>query len=507
MKKTDLIAILFSILAVAAAYLVARQVFEFMPHIEDEMAYSWQAQVLTTGKVMLPSPPEPKSMLVPFVVDYHGNRFGKYPLGWPILLAFGLLLHAREWVNPLLAGGAVWLTYLLGRKIFDERIGLLAAFLTLTSPFFIMNSGSLLSHPWSLFLSLAFVLSWLDTFLQRQSAQPSQPPGLIQNPPKWLTVAVCGLSLGVLALTRPFTALAVGFPFAIHGVFLLVRGDRSTRGKVLIVGLLAGLVAATVPLWQYAVTGNPLLNPYTLWWPYDKVGFGAGFGRQSGGHSLFWSWINLKASFDIGWSDFFGWTGISWLFLPFGLIALGRNLRAWLVALVFPSIVLFYMAYWIGSTLYGPRYYYEGFYSLTIVSAAGIFWLAEKVWKSGRLHSVMRLAVAALVLFLVCFNLAGYLPDRLHKMTGLYGIRRAMLTPFETPQAPQLTPALVIVHFKKEWTEYGGLLELQNAELTSPFIFALSQGSASDARLPQDYPTRHVIYYYPDQPFTFDQVP
>ena len=485
MSRIDRIALFISIVAIAVAYLVSVRVYQQMPHIEDEMAYVWQAQVLAQGKIVLPSPADAQNFLVPFVVDYHGQRFGKYPLGWPLMLALGVLLHAQAWVNPILSGLGIWLTYLLGKKVFDERIALLSAVLMVTSPFFLMNSGSLLSHPWSLFLSLAFVLAWLDTFDANRKL------------PVWLTVSAAGLSLGVLAMTRPLTAVAVGLPFFIHGIILLIRGDKSTRFKVLTVGLLAAFVAALVPLWQFAVTGDPMLNPYTLWWKYDKIGFGEGFGRQAGGHSLYWAWVNLKVSFKAGWGDFFGWGNASWLFLPFGVWALGRNARAWLVALVFPSIVLLYMAYWIGSDLYGPRYYYEGFFSLTLVSAAGMFWLAERVVKEGRLHKWMQVATLLLGVFLIGYNLIVYLPKRLNEMTNLYGINRAMLAPFETEQAKELTPALVIVHFKKSWTEYGGLLELQNANLTSPFIFVLSRGN--DDALAQDYPGRNIVYYYTDE--------
>jgi hypothetical protein len=509
MKRADLIALLLALIAVAAAYLVSVRVFDQVPHIEDEMAYVWQAQVLTTGRLMLPSPPDPKSILIPFVVDFKGNRFGKYPLGWPLLLGLGLLLHARGWVNPGLGGLGAWLSYLLGKKLFDERVGLLAELLTVSSPFFLMNSASLLSHPWSLVLSLAFALAWLDSFPRgREKSKSSEdPPRVKSRIPTWLTACVAGLSLGVLAMTRPLTALAVGLPFFIHGLILLIRGDKRTRVRLLTIGLLAGAVAALVPLWQLAVTGNALLNPYTLWWTYDKIGFGPGFGSEPGGHSLFWAGINLKFSFDAGWDDFFGWNGASWIFLPFGLFALGRNLRAWLVALVFPAIVLLYTTYWIGSTLYGPRYYYEGFYSLTIVSAAGIFWLANEIMRTGRLRTGMQVAVALLAVFLIGNNLFYYLPKRLDQMTNLYGISRAMLAPFESSQAVKLVPALVVVHFQKVWTEYGGLLELENPELTSPFIFALSRDPASDGQLVQDYPHRHVIYYYTDQPDRFYSSP
>lgn len=524
MTRFDRIAIVLSLAATAAAYLVAGRVFDHMPHVEDEMAYVWQAQALAQGKLALPTPPDANSLMVPFIVDYNGQRFGKYPPGWPVVLAFGLLLHVRDWVNPILAGLGIWLTYRLGKKLFDERIALLAGFLTLTSPFFLLNSSSLFSHPWSLFLSLAFVLAWLDTFnsvrpegragrkaktfVDFVSACPRSLEVVFQEfPPGWVTVCVAGLSLGLLALTRPLTAVGVGLPFFIHGIILLVRGDRAARIRVLTIGLLAVFVAALIPLWQFAVTGNPLLNPYTLWWSYDKVGFGPGFGTEPGGHNLTWARINLISSLNSGWGDFFGWGHVSWLFLPFGVWALGRNWRKWLMASVFPSLLLIYMTYWVGSNLFGPRYYYEGFYSLTLVTAAGMFWLGENIVKSGPLRKWLQTAALLFGIFLVGCNLVVYLPKRLNDMTGLYGISRSMLAPFESVQARALAPALVVVHFQKEWTEYGGLLELENAGLTSPFIFALSRDPNTDLALKKDFPDRRILFYYPNEPDVFYDSP
>jgi len=80
----------------------------------------------------------------------------------------------------------------------------------------------------------------------------------------------------------------------------------------------------------------------------------------------------------VGKGDLFGWATYSWIFLPFGLVALflRRNWRGLMLAAVFPSLVFFYLAYWVGAWIYGPRYYYEGLFSLTLLSGAGIAWLA-----------------------------------------------------------------------------------------------------------------------------------
>jgi 4-amino-4-deoxy-L-arabinose transferase-like glycosyltransferase len=483
MRRTDWIALALSLVAVLAAFLIADRIFERLPHLEDEWAYIWQAQVAVKGQLSIPSPQHPKSILIPFVVDHNSQRFGKYPPVWPVVLAFGERLDARAWVNPLLAGLAIWLTYLLGRKVFSEWVGVLAAFLTLTSPFFLINSGTLLSHPLTYVLSTIFALAWLDTFLPK-SEEGTHPPS-----PKWLTVPIAGLSLGLLTLARPLTGIGVALPFFIHGITLILRSPREIKLQVVWVGGIALGIASLLFLWQYAVTGDPLLNPYTLWWSYDRLGFGLGIGTAADGHNLSHAWDNLKLSLNSGWHDLFGWGTISWLFLPFGFWAARRNRAAWLAGSVYWSLAAVYMLYWVGAWVYGPRYYYEGFYSITLLSAAGIFWLARR----GR---IVKWATAVLVILLVGYNLTFYLPKRLAGMYGLFGVRRELLTPFLNLQGAQLTPTLVVVHPRQDWREYGTLTELEDSWLTTPFIFAYSRGEEIDAALAKDFPDRRVIHYY-----------
>lgn len=503
MHRSDYIALSLSLLAVLVTYLVTVQVFESMPHIEDEMAYVWQAQVIAKGHLTLPSPPQPKEFLVPFVVDYQGQRFGKYPPGWPAMLAIGVLLGIRSLVNPLLAGGGVWLTYRLGKRLFGELVGLLAAGLTVISPFFLMNSGSLLSHSFGLFLSGAFALSWLDAW----DTHEAQPPSVSH----WLPTLIAALSLGLLILTRPLTAVGVCLPFTLHGVYLFVKGDRQTRRRLLVFVTLVLLFGGLLFFWQYAVTGDPLLNPYTLWWPYDKIGFGPGYGHTESGHSWKLARINTRFSLFVGRHDLFGWGDYSWIFLPFGLLVVfyKRNWKALPAAAVFPCLIFVYIFYWIGSHLFGPRYYYEGLYSLTLLSAVGIGFLAgwpvspDAAWKPFTGWRKARpLSMTVLLVLLVSVTVFFYIPIRVGGMHGLYGVTRSRLTPFLSSQAQALTPALVFV-YPNRWTEYGTLLELETPFLDSPFIFVMNAGLKTKAVLEEAYPLRTIIEYYPNQPYIF----
>jgi 4-amino-4-deoxy-L-arabinose transferase-like glycosyltransferase len=434
-------------------------------------------------------------MMVPFVVDLHGQRFAKYPPGWPVVLAFGILVGIRSWINPLLAGVCLWLTFRLGQKLLNAWTGLLAALLTLSSPLFLINSGSLDAHPWSLFLSLAFALAWLDTFSARQGPDPAPSRQI----PESITIPIAGLCLGLLVLSRPLTAVGVGLPFFILGLVKLVRGSRQERLRVVGIGALALAIGSLFLAWQFAVTGNPLLDPYTLWWNFDRLGFGPGIGTYAGGYTPLQALRNAGIMLTETARDLFGWGSLSWLFLPFGFWAIRRNRVLFPVAAVFFSLVISYLFYWAWVGHYGPRYYFEGMYSLTLVSAVGIFWLAG--WTGSRFGKKPRLVLTSLLLTtLIGYNLSSYLPQRLHSVYGTYNVHASQLAPFQTAQARALTPAIVFVHVQKIWTEYGGLLDLENPWLTSPFIFAWSINPAVDQATASAYPGRRSVYYYPDEP-------
>ncbi len=82
----DILAILMAIIGFIVTARVSDDIFERIPHIEDEFAILWQAEVMADGEITMESPRDPKAFLVPFVVDYEGQRFGKYLPGWPAAL-------------------------------------------------------------------------------------------------------------------------------------------------------------------------------------------------------------------------------------------------------------------------------------------------------------------------------------------------------------------------------------------------------------------------------------
>lgn len=447
--------------------------FERLPHLEDEVAYLFQAKTMALGRLTVPSPAQPEAFWTPFVLDHQGERFGKYPPGWPGMLAGGVLVGVPWIVNPLLASVSLYLVYRLGRTLYDDRTGLLAAALGLTSPLFLVLAGSYLSHLASLVWLLLFSL-WFVWTAQGRS--------------RWFALGA-GLALGMAFLTRSLTAMAYAVPFIVYSLVQIARRRQPHWPRYLLVALTGGALAALLSVYQWAVTGDPWLNPYLLWWPYDRLGFGPGIGAMPGGHSPFYAWINLKQDLSRAATDVLGWPALSWVPLVLGLALRPRRARDWALAAPFSCLVVAYVFYWIGSParLWGPRYYFEGFGGIWLLSAVGLI----KVWDWARLQrrTWLRPTLAGALVFMVAVNLAANLPNRMGEAHGFYGITRAQLEPIEEAN---LHNALVIVYAER-WLEYGAMLAEMSPMLDDDIIFA--RGNAgSDAAVIAEYPGRTVYY-------------
>jgi 4-amino-4-deoxy-L-arabinose transferase-like glycosyltransferase len=486
MNRTNLLAIILSIFAILISYWFSDSVYEQIPHVEDEFAYIWQAQVFANRQMYLQSPPHADQLAVPFIIDYNGIRFSKYPPGWSLLLSFGVLTNLTAWINPILAGLAIWLTFRLGQKIFNENIALLASFLLLTSPFFLLNSSALLSHPFSLVLTLTLILSWFDLFLIKEK----------DTTPDWIKMFIAGGSIGLLAITRPLTGIAVALPFFIHGIHLIIYQNTKIKIKVFIIGIMAACISSLLFLWQYILTGDATQNLYELYWAYDQIGFGKDVGTQTGGHNFFWVINNLVLSIIAGNFDLFGWGYFSWLFIPFGLLASRKNKCIEILLGIPAGLAIAYAFYWISQDFYGPRYYYESIIILCLLTSAGIFWIDTWI-KSNSTHFLMKHSASFLTVMLVAYNFIFYLPDRMLSMQNFYSINKNQQTPFLTNEAQSLTPAIVIVH-TQQWTDCAGLLPLQDPWLTSPFIFACYNAHTADLNQQNEFPNRKILHYYPN---------
>jgi 4-amino-4-deoxy-L-arabinose transferase-like glycosyltransferase len=457
---------------VAAFFLVALislGIFERIPHVEDEAAYLFQAQVFAIGRLSVPTPPFPDSYWSPFVLDYQGQRFGKYPPGYPLLLSLGVRAGTPWLINALLGSLALWFIAQLGREIYSPVTGLLAAALGLSCPVFLAESASLLSHPASLLLTILFL--WSVAKLIRA---PAQSP--------WRFAVVAGLALGYLVITRPYDALGVGLPFVLYGLVRALRVDRHLllRGAIAaIIVLLFGLILLA---YWYQLTGD-FANPYQDIWPYDRPGFGPEFGLK--GHTLttglYYARYNLGtvATGLLGWP---GYLNVFFLWLPF--VFQPRARWNYLLLGGFVSVVSLHVTYWHygGHDAGFPRYYYAALPTLLLLTARGIeilslglkhfaSYIPFQVGKQRRVTSdLTRLPVYLALITLVLYNGLASLPPRLSAFQGKSGITAA---PLRVVQDAGITKAIVFVTEYEHWYDFAVFFAANSPNLDSDVVYAI----------------------------------
>jgi 4-amino-4-deoxy-L-arabinose transferase-like glycosyltransferase len=285
---------------VIMAGVISERVFERLPHLEDELAYLYQARIFAGGQIVIDSPEDHRAFWQPFIIDYEptGKRFGKYPPGWPALLALGVSARCPWLINAVLGAMTVILVFLLGREMWGVPVGLFAALLVAFSPAALLLNATLMAHTAALFFATLFF--WCCWRIERQSQQLP-----------WALAA--GLALGALFIARPLSAVAVGLPFLVWRGALVISGwknasadlrtSRLRSAAVLIVA--AGGVASALPLFNAVATGSPTTDLYRLVWSYDRLGFGDGHGRT--GHTILNGLRHARFDLSLAAADLYGW--------------------------------------------------------------------------------------------------------------------------------------------------------------------------------------------------------
>lgn len=215
MKKSALIALLICYCSLIGSVWVSKSVFEQLPHLEDEMAYLYQAKIFARGHAYVEAPLPNRTFWQPFLISYEGKRFGKYPPGWPLLLAIGVLLKTTWAINAWFGMLSVALTYRFAREVFNEQTGVVAAVLLTISPIALLINGTLMGHTSAQFFTLLFLYgAWR-----------------LEKGRNWLAWgAVSGMALGMIVASRPLTGAGVAIPLIIYsGLRILIALARTLQ--------------------------------------------------------------------------------------------------------------------------------------------------------------------------------------------------------------------------------------------------------------------------------------
>jgi 4-amino-4-deoxy-L-arabinose transferase-like glycosyltransferase len=485
------------LLSVCLGILVAWGIFDAMPHLEDEGAQYYQAKVFAAGQVVGRASPVQGSFDFPFILHRDGRLFSKYPPGFALLLAPGMLAGLPWLVNPLLAGLGILGVYLLGRDLFDASTGILAAALGVISPLLLILSGTFLAHTAS--LAVLTLAAW-SFWRARRTDEPR---------PRRFALA-SGALFGLALITRPYTAAAIGAPFALLALLDMLRSlrRRSLRQRLpvyLWMAAACALVGALLPLYNWVAAGSPLTNTYTLWWPYDSVGFGPAHGPH--GHSWSQAVGNFNHDFPIFGETLVGWPIWQGVPVVWGVVGLGLLLHPWKKSewgLLLPAAALIgaHLAYWAASGgLYGVRYYTEAAPFLWLLVARGLIKVSNWTWPR-------RLVKLLLPVWMLWGLLTITLP-RLNEGRDLYHIDRRQA---DQVAAAGLHRAVVFV-VASYWTDYANLNWLNPANLEQgDVLFAYSLGEEQDRAVLAHFPGRTAYLFDrtqdpPLRPYDLSQPP
>ncbi|MEO6212868.1 MAG: glycosyltransferase family 39 protein [Vicinamibacterales bacterium] len=278
------------------------------------------------------------------------------PAGYPILLAATRIAFGRNamfWVTPLFGALAVWLAFVLGRRVGGSAAGVLAAALTLTSPIFLFQ----IVQPMNDVVAAALWAAALVSVTRRGSSDLSR--GLLS-----------GIITGAALTIRPNLLPLVGVMGMCGVVLSGQRGTATLRGRV--ITLLAFGVAALPGVLVVLAIQNAM---------YDSP-VRSGYGDLS---ALF-SWSNIGANL----VRYARWTTEAHTLLisvaligPFALR--GARREAACMVLFSLATLACYLPYVVFDAWWYQRFLLPGILPLLVLTAAVLSRLVARLEPAGRM--------------------------------------------------------------------------------------------------------------------------
>jgi len=396
--------IVIALAAVLSSGWVARGVLEGLPHTPDSLVYLLQATWLLDGSLSGEVSPIQDFLAVPYTYVAENRWLAHYPPGWPLLLAVGLAVGMPWLVAPLLGGLYILLLYLTGRELDSPVLGLAAAALGLISPMARLIFGSLLSHAAASTLLLAAL--WLALVARRRYG--------------WQVAALAGGAAGLAFGIRPLTAVAFVIPL---GVVLLVGRDRAAT-RVRLAGAGTGMLIAAAPslIANHLITGSLFTLPYTLVGAKMYLAANIPFGLRnldvlvaSSGSAIFgWGWDVVHGPAPLA-------LALAFSCLPF-VLRRARSTDLMLAAIVIVVMVAHLGTRGHGLHGFGPRYYFEIFAPLFLLTARGFQELARIGVDHRRAENRLSARIAVILFLVLNLSAAAVLPRRLALYRGYNGV-------------------------------------------------------------------------------------
>jgi hypothetical protein len=253
------------------------------------------------------------------------------------------------------------------------------------------------------------------------------------------------------------------------------------------------VVGALLPLYWWAITGDPWFNAYRLVWPYDRPGFGPDIGPY--GYGLYEAiFINTRLKLTMLATGLFGWPGWSNLiFLPLPFLARRANRWDWLLLGTLLGLVGVHLFYWAFGGADGgfPRYYYAALPALLLLTARGIQVSIDLLSRlpriKGKAINLGWLPVGVVIIFVI-YSFFWRLPPLLAAQKGKYEITPAPLQAVDRADPPE--PALILVQNVDSWRDFAAPFAANSPTLDGPLVYAIDWGDPYTPRLRTQFKDR-----------------
>lgn len=362
-------------------------VFDGVPGFIDSCAYMFQARLFAHGTLYAPIPPEPEFFEAQNVI-IKDKWYSQYPPGYPILLAIGVILGIPWIINPIFGALTIVCIYLLAKELYGDSIAKISAVLTLLSSFFIFMSSEFMSHSSTLFfITLAFIsFVWM-----------------VKKKRPLLSAVVCGTSLGIALLCRPYTTVWICVPLCVAAI--AARKELSLRQ--ILIGFIPIIIACLAFLaYNYATTGNPLLFGYIA---LHGKGHYPGFSVNPvshRAHTIAQGFKYLLGNLNALNYYLFEWPMPSLYFVCIFLVYGKKKFWEWILVGWLGALLVGHIFYYFNQLAFGPRFIYETLPAFIILTSRGIVLCGQLLaswWKMSYKHALNMLFLVLSGLFLFTF--------------------------------------------------------------------------------------------------------
>lgn len=462
LSKSLWVLIPFLVTSVGFLYWVNQDILHSFLGSADEHSCYFLAECLRRGRLWV----EPHELSAFFDVVHVGNRDGKwfsvYPVGWPLIWAFGLKWNIVDWLNPVMVSLSLFFFYIAGRRIYGATVSFLAIVIVALAPFFIFTGASYFSHGTCLLMVSLFL--WGYTGWQKE----------LNEKKKIIWAIIIGLSVGYGLMTRYLTMASIAGPFLLYEIYPIILRKKKLEKGHWIAGCIILCFMACI-LWQnYSVTGKPFRAPNKHDKSWERLGF-----RDF--------YTPIDALFYLIARFFFlaEWFPPYFIVVYFGTFFVKTKMtpmkRLMQFGFLYPAFAYFFYFSWGGNQM-GPRYYYSGlpFLAFAVADKLRTLWNEGEKFPRQYLLGVMIVALLSNGYFF--YKQGSYYDEASRERKALYVLAEKQLK----------EPSIVFIRgFLGKKLVMAPDDAIRNSPfLDTPILYAMDKGEAENKKLMKYYPNR-----------------